>query len=232
MKSSIFLGAAVATLFAAGTASAQQNCDWVSTCSGFSLDSEVLMLRWSDTDGDDSNDNLTAGYRFTAGYAFEGGRILRLRYFGFQSPDEVGPGELDLKMADVEYAARFNLATHLDGEVSVGARWASMANPTPRDWDSLYGPILGARFRSELVSDLAIYAGARAGYLWGHENVEDHTHPVSMAEVSAGLEWSKRTEMGAVSLHGGVEVQHYNSVRDDEEDISLIGFSVGGGVNF
>ena len=197
---------------------------WCSPCPGAFLDAELLLLAWHDTDGDDSQDTLYTGSRYTLGYMNSKGRAIRSRYFEFATVDELGTGDLRIEHFDLEYAGRFALGRNWLGEISLGGRWASLSNPTPRRWSDSYGPLLGIGLRSELRDWFSLYGNARQSFQFGvegHENNENNMFGIS--EMSLGLEVSHSLRCHEFFFRTGVEAQYYSSVRDDEEDYGLVG---------
>ena len=197
---------------------------WCSPCAGAFVDAELLLLAWHDTDGDDSQDTLYSGSRFTLGYMNHEGRAIRARYMEFESSDELGTGELGIEHFDLEYAGRFALGRNWLGELSLGGRWASLSNPTPRLWTDSYGPLVGLGMRSEIRDWLSVYGNARQSFQFGSEDYEDNENNLfGISELAIGIELSHAFRCHEIFFRSGVEAQYYSSVRDDEEDYGLIG---------
>jgi hypothetical protein len=224
MKFNVFVTAIA--LIAANVASAQE--------AGFYGDVEVLALRWSDTDGDDFNSDFNTASRVTLGYAFDGGRSIRLRHFDFSAQDQNGGSAsiFDVQHTDLEYAGTFSLGQNWDGELSLGLRVSSIETPQVNDWPELYGPVLGVRLTSRLSESFSLYAGGRHAILFGEEINSGNDHHISMSELSAGVEWTKGFRVGTLAVHAGLEAQNYASIRDDEEDYGLVGWTLGASFRF
>ena len=199
---------------------------------GFFGDVEVLALRFSDTDGDDFNSDFNAASRVTLGYAFDGGRSIRLRHFNFSAQDGNSTADLDIQHTDLEYAGTFSLGQNWDGELSMGLRVSSITTPEVSEWPELYGPVLGARLTSRLNDNVSLYAGGRHAILFGEEITSGDDHHISMSELSAGVEWTKDLRAGTLALSAGIEAQNYASVRDSEEDYGLVGWTLGASFRF
>ena len=153
------------------------------------------------------------------------GRSLRARYFEFAIDDQVGTGSFQTERLDLEYAGRFQLGHNWRGELSLGGRWATLENPTPRRFRDTWGPVVGADVRGDIWRWLSVYASARQSFQFGKELEEDHDHVFGIAELAAGIEASTHIHSSEVFFRAGVETQHYSSVRDDEEDYGLLGFA-------
>ena len=199
--------------------------DWIHPCPGFYIDAELLLFHWTDTDGDDNQEVLQSGSRYTIGYENAAGRTFRARYFEFTSPDSTGPGSLQTEYLDLEYAARFALGRNWHGELSLGGRWATLQNPNPRNYADTLGPVVGLSVHSHLREWLSLYGEARYSMQFGDELTENHPSTFGITELALGAELSKKS--GAVDwfLRSGVESQQYSSVRDDEEDYGLVGLT-------
>jgi hypothetical protein len=154
------------------------------------------------------------------------GRSFRARYFDISIPDQMGPGTLATSRLDLEYAGRFTLGHNWRGDLSLGARWASLENPNPRRFLNTWGPVVGLEIHSDICSWLSIYGTARQSFQFGSEREENHNHVFGITEIGAGLELSKSLRASELFFRTGVEVQHYSSVRDDEEDYGLVGLSL------
>lgn len=199
---------------------------WTHPCGGAFGDAELLLLQWTDTDGDDSQSTAQASERYTIGYMDCQGRSFRVRYFDFYAPDQDGVGDFVTSRLDVEYAGRFTLGHNWRGDLSLGARWASLRNPTPRRFTNTWGPVVGIDLHSDICNWLSIYGTACQSFQFGTEREEDHEHVFGISELGAGLELSRSFRTSELFFRSGVEVQHYSSVRDDEEDYGLVGLAL------
>ena len=170
---------------------------WTHPCPGWYGDAELLLLKWTDTDGDDNQNELNSGSRYTIGYESSKGRTLRVRYFEFAIPDNVGTGNLQTEHLDLEYAGRFSLGHNWCGELSLGGRWATLSNPTPRDYSDMLGPVVGLEVRSSLRRWLSLYGGARYSMLFGDELEE--VHPSTFLDHR---DRARRGDVQEVRLHG------------------------------
>ncbi len=205
---------------------------WLRPNAGFYGDAEILLLKWYDTDGDDGSNTTSDASRYTLGFMNDHGRSIRVRYFEFSAFDDMGAGRLLIQHADLEYAGRFALNNNWLGEISLGGRWASLTNPTPRTFQDTLGPMVGINLRSELRDWLSIYGSARQSFQFGREEHEDDLKTFGITELGLGVELSHATCRREWYLRTGVESQYYTSVRDDEEDYGLVGWTFKLGTRF
>lgn len=205
---------------------------WLRPTPGFYGDAEILLLKWYDTDGDDGTNTTSDASRFTLGFMNDHGRSIRARYFEFGVADDIGPGQLLIQHADLEYAGRFALNNNWLGEISLGGRWASLTTPNPRIFKDTYGPVFGIDLRSELRDWLSIYGSARQSFQFGREEQEDDLKTFGITELGLGLELSHATCVREWYFRTGVESLYYTSVRDDEEDYGLVGLTFKLGTRF
>ncbi len=184
---------------------------------------EVLQFQWSDTDGDDSQDAFSAGYRATVGYSFSQTSGVRLRAFQFSGVDDDSASDtLDIETKDLEFVSQFALSETIDAEFSAGIRYLEMDAPDGR-WEGAVGPVVAAKLTSALGSGFGIYGGVRSSVVFGDEAVEDHPHQIAITELGTGVSWEKDMSAGTLGLDLGIEAQQYQSVRNDEEDYGLLG---------
>ncbi|PQO46092.1 hypothetical protein [Blastopirellula marina] len=205
---------------------------WMNPNGGAYGSVEILLLRWYDTDGDDGSNTTSDASRITLGYMTKRGRSLRFRYFEFAVGDDLGAGQSLFEQADLEYAGRFSLGQNWQGELSLGARWASHRNPTPRVYGDTYGPVMGVNLRSELRDWLSLYGTARQSFQFGREENEDDLKTFGITELGLGVEFSLETCRREWYARTGVESLYYTSVRDDEEDYGLVGWTFEIGTRF
>lgn len=205
---------------------------WMQPNSGAYGSAEILLLRWYDTDGDDGSNTTSDASRFTLGYMNGRGRSVRVRYFEFAVGDDLGAGQSLFEQVDLEYAGRFALGKNWLGEISLGGRWASHSNPTPRVYSDTYGPVMGVNLRSEVRDWLSLYGSARQSFQFGREEIDDDLKTFGITELGMGVEVSLETCRREWYARTGVESLYYTSVRDDEEDYGLVGWTFEIGTRF
>jgi hypothetical protein len=214
--------AGVASLFA--TSVLAQDAD------GFYAGYEILQFQWSDTGGDEQQEDLSTGGRVTFGYNTSDDNSVRLRVFGFAAVDE-GGADIELGYADLEYVSQFTLSDKVSAEFSAGVRRLKLLAPTG-EWDGSTGPVIAAKITSDLGKGFGFYGGARTSVVFGIEGDDDDFHQVAASELSTGFTWSRSVGAGALDINFGAEAQNYQSVRDGEEDYGLIGFAIGANYSF
>lgn len=205
---------------------------WLRPNPGFYGDAEILLLKWYDTGGDDGSNTTSDASRYTLGFMNDHGRSIRARYFEFGLGDDLGNGQFLVQHVDLEYAGRFALNDNWLGEISLGGRWASLSNPTPRRFQDTYGPVFGVELRSEIRDWLSLYGSARQSFQFGREEFDDDLKTFGITELGLGVELSHTTCRREWYFRSGVESLYYTSVRDDDEDYGLVGLTFKLGTRF
>jgi hypothetical protein len=202
-------------------------------CPGLTADAELLLLYWHDTDNDDGQDAAYTGSRYSLGYMNDYGRSIRGRYFEYASLDDTpGNGELRIEQFDLEYAGRFTLGCNWRGEIIVGGRWMYLETPQIRRWDDTIGPVFGAGVWSGFCDWMSLYCRGRQSFQFGREVFERAvTDTFSVSELGLGMELSCDVRNAALFFRTGFEAQYLASVRDDEEDYGLVGYTFGLGMS-
>ena len=193
---------------------------------------EVLNFQWSDTDGDDSQEAFSKGFRATVGYNFSQTSGVRLRAFQFSAVDDDNVLDtLDIVTKDLEFVSQFAIGETIDAEFSAGIRHLEMDAPTGR-WEGSVGPVVAAKLTSALGSGFGIYGGVRSSIVFGDDAIEDHPQQIAITELGTGVSWEKDLSVGTLGLNLGVESHQYQSVRDDEEDYGLLGLALEASFSF
>ncbi len=217
---------------------------WTSPNCGIVGSAEVVWLRPQySSPATEVGTTYHHGSRFTLGYLNNCGREWRVRYFELhgdtlvRSPS-VDNFVLDMNYWDVEYAARFALGCNWAGEISLGARYASVDdNRLSRvRFEDTIGPVIGLHLKSDVLFwDIHGFGNLRYSHQFGTGSDESSERQnlasFSITELQLGLEWSRTVNLGTVFVRGFFEAQKWDGDFDSsDEDIGLIGYGVGLGL--
>ncbi|MBK1792003.1 Lpg1974 family pore-forming outer membrane protein [Persicirhabdus sediminis] len=240
------------------------DCPW-----GLGL--EALYMKAHGVDGRYAEQDYEFAWRADLSYKQADNLGIRFTYFWFEGSDDTADftddfytgseySDVDVQYGDLEFFDTFELGAW-QGEYSAGIRWGELNSEygyTETDGFGIYeearqsefsgwGPTFGLELVRPIGSNFSVYAGVRASWLFGDNDVDEATvggesirneyedsysssESLFIAEGTLGLQYDYLAFRGCPSyVRLGAEAQNWSA---SGEDVSLFGGSLRFGFGF
>lgn len=206
------------------------SCPWT-------LEAALLYLEADSEDSSGYEDqDYEFGYRISLAYQQDPDALgYRVRYFNFEGTDgsssEVGP---EIWSVDAEVFRNFSLGSWA-GQWSLGVRYLDLEEPFSSGYDVNYdgfGPTAGVELVRDLGGPWAIYANARASYIFGDDSEDEAEDETPVIEGGIGIQRSLSIGNCDGYVRLGVEAQRYYELAYDYTDADLVGGVLAFGFGF